>query len=913
MGLQKTIFSRLAAAFVLLAGMGSVDSALAACSYQLTPIDRTHGFGATTAKVSVASSSASCAWTASNTNGWITILSGASGTGDADVTYAVAGNPNPGTRTGILRIAGQDFTVIQTGVSCTYSISPSTHDKCYGSTTGSVQITTQSPCPWTIVNPNDWILITSDNSGVGSDKVFYTVLANNGSIARTGNVLVAGQVFTIVQSPYPASCATNKQVECGAIWDFNPPAILGPDVVSQTMTTVTNFLCGKSFIAIRTWTITDRCGNVATCSQTVTATDATPPVLSCFPAKSVECGAPWTFDLPSASDNCDGTNVAITIVSTATNFGCGRSFSATRVWRATDACGNARACSQTVSSVDNTPPVLSCFLDKIVVCGATWSFDPPTATDGCDGTNVAITVVSTVTNLGCGRTFSATRVWRATDACGNSATCSQTVTTSDTTPPVLTCFLDKIVECGTAWAFNPPTVTDGCDGTNVAIVISGTVTNSRCGKTFIAIRTWRATDACGNASTCSQTVTIVDATPPLLTCAPDAFLDCTMPWSFPLPAVTDSCDGTSPTIAIVSTITNLGCGQGMTAVRTWRATDACGNAATCSQTIRVTNMALVVICPPNQVVPCTATWTFGSPVMEGCGFSITMLSTTTNFFCGATCTATRIWRITDGCVTTNCTQTVQVTDLTPPVIVCLPDVTVTNISDVPHCPKTLTEFILGGGATSDDCGAVHYRCVDSPLSDGPCGGVIERTHVVYDACFNTNVCIQRITVMLGTTVAISVQAADTNIDICLGGTLTFCAAPSGAGPFFYNWMVDGLHILGADGPCLTITNLNPIDATRYTVQVISQCETVTKTLSLPGCGPAQPLMVGIQFVPAGVRLTFKGLPEQTYRILRGADLVHPWVQIGTTTAAINGAGEFLDTSGNAGECRMYKLVAPSNP
>jgi len=375
-----------------------------------------------------------------------------------------------------------------------------------------------------------------------------------------------------------------------------------------------------------------------------------------------------------------------------------------------------------------------------------------------------------------------------------------------------------------------------------------------------------------------------------------------------------ACDGTDVTIAIVNTVTNLGCGQTLTATRTWRATDACGNASMCSQMVQLTAAPLTAQCPPNRMVPCDSTWTFDVPVITGgCNATVQLVDTATNRLCGATYTATRTWTITDGCNTNTCVQIIEVKDQVPPVIVCLPDITVTNMSEVPHCPKTLTEYLLGGGQAQDACSPVHYRCLDSSIMTGPCGGVIERMHMVFDDCMNTNFCIQKITVITKTEVAINIQAADTNLDICMGGTLTFCVAASGNGPFFYNWLLDGLNINGANGPCLTITNLNPIDVGRYSVQVISQCETVTRTLALPGCGAPQPLMMGIQVVPAGVQLRFRGQPGHAYQILRGSDLETPWTLIGIASAGADGLGQFLDTSSDHGEVRMYKLLTPAIP
>src|SRR5204862_2726464 len=127
----------------------------------------------------------------------------------------------------------------------------------------------------------------------------------------------------------------------------------------------------------------------------------------------------------------------------------------------------------------------------------------------------------------CGNTFDATRTWRATDACGNTAECSQKVTVQDTTKPTIICVGNKTVECSSTWSFDAPTATDTCG--DVTITVLSTVTNitGHCGNTFDATRTWRATDACGNTAECSQKVTVEDHTPPTITCVPNKTVECT--------------------------------------------------------------------------------------------------------------------------------------------------------------------------------------------------------------------------------------------------------------------------------------------------------------------------------------------------------------------------------------------------
>ncbi len=60
-----------------------------------------------------------CAWTASSAVSWITITAGASGSGNGTVSFSVAANTAPASRTGLLTIAGQTHTVTQAGAGST--------------------------------------------------------------------------------------------------------------------------------------------------------------------------------------------------------------------------------------------------------------------------------------------------------------------------------------------------------------------------------------------------------------------------------------------------------------------------------------------------------------------------------------------------------------------------------------------------------------------------------------------------------------------------------------------------------------------------------------------------------------------------------------------------------------------------
>jgi hypothetical protein len=181
----------------------TVEQDGAACTFSLSATNLNVGAGTGTGSVTV-TAPATCAWTAVSNAPWITVTSGASGTGAGTVAFSVAANSGA-ARSGTLTIAGRTFTVAQEGASCGYSISPSNQNVAAAGGTGSVAVSTAGGCAWTATSNAGWLSITGAASGTGNGSVSFSVAANTGS-ARTGTLTIAGQTFTIVQEA-AATCA----------------------------------------------------------------------------------------------------------------------------------------------------------------------------------------------------------------------------------------------------------------------------------------------------------------------------------------------------------------------------------------------------------------------------------------------------------------------------------------------------------------------------------------------------------------------------------------------------------------------------------------------------------------------------------------------------------------------------------
>src|SRR5207249_2889345 len=108
-----------------------------------------------------------------------------------------------------------------------------------------------------------------------------------------------------------------------------------------------------------------------------------------------------------------------------------------RTWTATDACGNNISCTQTITVRDTIKPTLTCPPNLVLECGADLRTNATGVASAQDGCGPVTITYSDSTSNNCGGTKVVSRLWTATDGCNNSASCLQTITVRDTTPPAL--------------------------------------------------------------------------------------------------------------------------------------------------------------------------------------------------------------------------------------------------------------------------------------------------------------------------------------------------------------------------------------------------------------------------------------------------------------------------------------------
>ncbi len=443
---------------------------------------------------------------------------------------------------------------------------------------------------------------------VKNSNITYTItVTNNGPDTALG-VVVSDELPSVAGF---VSCSSTNGGVCGG--SDNNRTVSFDAIAAGSSATIT-------IVAAVSCDVADTLGNSATvqsCSidpssidnfatVTVSVTDP-PPSITCAgditqPSSSITCSTMVVFPDPAVTDNCPGTSVLCSPPS-STVFPVGAT---TVSCTATDSGGNTASCSFTVTVIDTQPPVISCPAGVTAQTGAGCEASVPdlissvTASDNC-GAGGALTVTQSpaagaLVGLGT-HTITVT----ATDAAGNSATCTTTLTVVDVTPPQVSCPAPLTASVGANCSAAVPnisqsiTASDNCTSVTALVRSQTPAAGAAVGAGAHTI-TVTVRDAAGNTASCSTTLTVIDTAPPTIAaCASNKTITADASGQAVVPNLTGEVSA-SDNCAVVSITQSPAAGAiagtgTTTVVITVR--DAAGNAVTCSATVTVTSGAPV--------------------------------------------------------------------------------------------------------------------------------------------------------------------------------------------------------------------------------------------------------------------------------------------------------------------------------
>src|SRR4051812_35194678 len=170
------------------------------CSYDVAPV-RTSVASAGDEVTFTVTSASGCAWATSGNVSWVTIVSGATGTGSGSVRVSVSPN-NGAARTGTMSVAGQTITIDQQArpaPTCSYRLAPTSRAVGADPDAFAVDVTAPSACMWTASSDVAWITVVSGGSGSGTGTLRVATSGNTGG-PRSGTVRVATETLTVQQA-----------------------------------------------------------------------------------------------------------------------------------------------------------------------------------------------------------------------------------------------------------------------------------------------------------------------------------------------------------------------------------------------------------------------------------------------------------------------------------------------------------------------------------------------------------------------------------------------------------------------------------------------------------------------------------------------------------------------------------------
>ena len=450
----------------------------------------------------------------------------------------------------------------------------------------------------------------------------------------------------------------------------------------------------------------------------------------------------------------------------------------TRVYEVYDQCGNRAECTQVITIDEAISPTLTCPGLLTAVCSI--SERPPyanyiaflaaggNASDNCGINATSFTHVEDVSDgNSCPEVI--TRTYQIEDFCGNTATCTQLITIDDNINPTLTSPPNLTASCDIseqpAYASYAEFISAGGNASDNCGIVAGSFIlvneiedGASCPKTYT--RTYQISDLCGNTTTSTQNITILDVTPPIISCPPGLSAVCTLAeaayttlaeFQAAGGSVSDNCGINPASFALVNEIDNgLTCPKTIT--RTYRIADLCGNTATCDQEITINDLIAPTIscaskikaaCTISDVPPYATLAEFiadGGTASDNCGLNTSSFTMVSEVSDGKTCKEKikRTYSIEDECGNSaTCEQEIELDDKTDPTGTPPSSITVECETDIPTPFTSWAAFLAAGGSATDNCAIDTSTFVwDKDDDSGSCPYTITRTYKIEDLCGN---------------------------------------------------------------------------------------------------------------------------------------------------------------------------------
>ena len=548
----------------------------------------------------------------------------------------------------------------------------STSDLCGNEATGAQTIFVQDQTPPTLVTPADVIL------PCGSNFVYPTATATDNctsdddislnvfnSLPQTtcpeeyvmersffasdlcGNTVLEIQTVTVTDNdlPYFTFLPEDATYGCDETPIFEEATAEDSCSTIEMTTSIDTvfFEYASDYDLIRTFIVTDACGNMADAQQIISVRDIEAPEFTFVPADYItECSEDLILEDATASDNCG--EVTIDVSSETIAGDAAGNYTVVRTFTATDDAGNSTSAQQTITVQDTTAPeFIFVPSDDVVECTEEWPDKMATASDNCGIVTIEVSADTTFTECGL---IAIERTFTATDDANNATQVVQILTQVDTQGPAFTNLVDNVtLSCSESLSQIPiPTAIDLCSEiTNLSwtdVEFSGGCTLP----TSAFIRTYTAEDACNNVSQTEQIIVLIDQeAPSWLSLPEDVTIECTEDYELVPPTAIDNC--ALPQVSWeVDTIGEVNTGA-YDLVFDFSAVDDCGNLTQHEHVVHVEDTVSPdwVTFPANHVMSCDETLDDSMPTATDACSELVTVTLVSEVFSAGNCEGSGIW------------------------------------------------------------------------------------------------------------------------------------------------------------------------------------------------------------------------------------------------------------------------------